>query len=143
MEFTPTNLFGRFVYSIPRDRLGPAITAKVEKLKTKIAERIIRIAKIRKDNDISDAVLVELLRLAESNKTNNTYYSVSNPSRRNGEQESPLVIGAGVLASLQAEEDAMEQEKKSVSRLERVERNLAYVKGECEVTYDELKFLDL
>ena len=142
MEIAPSNLFGRFVYIVPRDILGPAITTKVSALQAKIAEREERIAKIRRDNEITDAVLVDLLRQAESGRANsNTYYSVSKSVKQGAEQT--LVIGAGVVASLQAENDAIDQERNAVRRMERVARNLAYVKGECEVTYDELRFLDL
>lgn len=143
MEFAPTNLFNRFIYVVPRDVLGPAITTKVSALQAKIAEREERIAKIRRDNEITDAVLVELLRQAESGRANsNTYYSVSKPVKTDGSDQT-LVIGAGVVASLQAENDAIDQERLAVRRMERVGRNIAYVKGECEVTYDELRFLDL
>lgn len=143
MEFAPSNLFGRFIYVVPRSVLGPAITTKVAALRAKIVERESRIAKIRQDNEITDAVLVDLLRQAEGGRTNaNTYYSVSKPVTQ-GASEQTLVIGAGVVASLQAENDAIEQERSAVRRMERVERNLAYVKGECEVSYDELRFLEL
>lgn len=143
MEFAPTNLFGRFVYVVPRNVLSSAITTKVASLQAKIAEREERITKIRRDNEITDAVLVELLRQAESGRANsNTYYSVSKPVKTDGSDQT-LVIGAGVVASLQAENDAIDQERLAVRRMERVGRNIAYVKGECEVTYDELRFLDL
>lgn len=143
MDHIPTNLFGDFTYVIPRDALGTAILAKIDKLRAKVAERAVRIDRIRQENKITDAILVDLLRQAKDSRSNNaTYYSVSQPQFE-GKNSSELVVGAGVLASLQAENDAMDKEKKSISRLERVERNLAYIKGDCTLSYEELQFLDL
>jgi hypothetical protein len=102
---------------------------KVEALRAKITEREQRILKTRKEYDITDAMLVDLLTQArkqnQNNRASNQTYSVSKTTGSGSQMtEETVTIGAGVVNLLFTEMEFIESEKSEAKRLELIIRNL-------------------
>jgi len=89
----------------------------------KITEREQRIAKLRAEFEISDAEMVDLLSQFTSELSNN-YPTSRSYSTRGRNNQNPKIIGAGVIQNLLAERAQIDAEKESMSKMQRIVRNL-------------------
>lgn len=138
------------------------VIAKVEKIKQKIEERIVRVKNLRAEHGIDDAALIELLTQARNAaKRNNAAMQYSYTSNApvgasaNGTMSVEKTIGAGVVNHLMTENDFIESERDEVKRLELYARNVTETRnwdarrlpGELppvvgvHLSYDELEYL--
>lgn len=116
-------MFHNFVYEKPSAEIITKAQEKIEALQGKIEERLARVAKIRKEYEITDQALVEILtqaRGAQREKMSFTYSSA--PSTQGLREERS--IGAGVVNNLLTENDYIESERKQAKRLGLIVRNL-------------------
>jgi len=133
---------------------------KIGVLEKKVAERVGRVAKLRAEYGITDAVLVDLLtqaRAAQKSGEARVSYSTTTAVPSGGLSTSDeVVIGAGVVNNLMTEADAADSERADIKRLKLIERNLVdlpddnapglapsgerYTRGHA-LDYDELEFL--
>jgi hypothetical protein len=144
------HMFGRFEYQKTVEEILAASSKKIEAVKAKISEREGRIARIRKEFDITDAELVSLFAQAANEAGNRYANSMSyNIPSATGEAK---VIAAGVVQNLLTEQNLMEQEKDSATKLAMVVRNLrpvthyadngvAYTVNTFNLTEDEIEYL--
>lgn len=152
-----------FKYEKPSAEIAAKATAKADALEAKAKEREGRIARLREEHKITDAVLVDLLRQArEAQKSGGgkMSYTVSQSSGLgNGVSVRPeagapdeVVIGAGVVNNLLTEGDFIEAELKEARRLRTIARNLADLPDDApnapagskrghELTREELEYL--
>lgn len=120
-----TNMFHGFTYPKTTEEIKTAVKAKVEKLKAKIEERTERVANLRKEYDITDSDLVQLLTAARKQQGAQAYtYSKGSVSDNGQAQMEEKTIGAGVVNNLLTEQDFIEAERDQVSTLELIVRNL-------------------
>lgn len=137
-------MFHHLNFMIAGTKIKEKAKAKLEQLKAKLTERARRIAALRKQYKITDAVWVEIL-TQRSQSGNRQSYSVSNAftssAKRRGRVKEQLVPASGVGAIL-AEEEQIENEKKQVQRLELIIRNLKPETEHC-LSFEELEYLGL
>lgn len=116
---------------------------KIKALEAKIGERKARIARIRKDYDITDADMIELLSAKARNQlAEGGTYTLSNKIVRGEDKPMEVTIAAGIINNIDTENALMTQEKDHVERLGLIERNIdADVKH--EIGFDELDYLGL
>lgn len=138
------SMFRNFTYQKSIEDLVAAFERKIQAVKDKIAERTERIARIRKEYNITDQDLIDLLSQASQNHNSTMSYSFGGAEQR--------VIGAGVVQNILTERNLVEQEKVSVSSMEQIVRNLRpvhhvadngtpWVQTHFELTADELEYL--
>ena len=137
-----------FNYLVPKAVLKPRIDAKVQVLEAKVVARKLRIIQIRKDHEIDDLTLIELLKQARSaqNQSNYTVKSTgvrSDVGNNMGNLDQTRTINAGVVSNILTEQDAIEDEETAASRLRRVSRNIEYAVDPCTISYGEIAFLDM
>ena len=109
------------------DRLREAMTRKVTNITAKIEERQGRITKIRKENDISDAMLSDMiLQYMQDQQRGQQRLSYSNSIQNTGTTNTPkeVTVPAGVIANLVTEKSLIETETAEVKRLGLILRNL-------------------
>ena len=98
-------------------------TAKIASLGAKIKEREGRIARLRKEFDISDQDMIKILSQAAQGALSNA--SVATTMSYNiGNQDEVRVVAAGVVQNLITERQLIEQEQALVEKLQLVFRNL-------------------
>lgn len=127
----------RFTYSKSSTEIVDKMKAKVIALRQKINERMERVAKVRAEYKITDAVLVDLLQQAraaarrDADMGNKMSYSTKRDpghaeigAGNEGEDGEDLVIGAGVVNGLLTENDFIERETSQVAKLALIIRNL-------------------
>ncbi len=140
------------------------VDTKASQIKAKIEERQARIAKLRKEYDIDDAAMVQLLQalrrdeqLHGSGIGTYSYSSASNAQVAHGSSKTEMTIGAGAVKNLMTEGDAIDSERAHVRKLELLSRNVedrpnygiaSYNGSESErpvkgiaLSYEELEFL--
>ena len=108
------------------NEIKAAATTKIAKLEGKIAERQKRIVDLRKEYDINDAALIQLLTEArrdmQHGHTKMSYnFSNSLNAVDDGDQR---VVGAGIVTNILTESDMIESEKEQVTRLKMIVRNI-------------------
>lgn len=134
--------------------------SRADAIRAKVSERQQRVVDLRREHDISDAALIQLL--TEARKTQNeqsakmsyTYGSNAFPDPSPDKPEvQERTIGAGIVNFLMTESDLIEAEKDQVRRLDLIARNLKPVKTyatgngaeipapDVSLTYEELEFL--
>lgn len=119
------NMFGNFTFEKSVAEISAAVAAKIEALKEKISDRIDRVACIRKEFDISDADLISLLSQANQDAVSNRSLAATSLSYNvNASDGETKTIQAGVVQNLLTEQQLIEQEKDSVTRLSLIRRNL-------------------
>lgn len=117
---------------------------KVKQLQAKVKERKERIAKIRSDNEITDADLIELL----SEKARHLFsqqgsYTLTNKiSHDNPNKSEEVTIAAGVINNINTENNLIGQELEHVQRLGILIRNINPSKVHS-ISFEELEYLDL
>lgn len=97
---------------------------KITKLNAKIEERQQRVQSLRKEYEIDDAALVQLLTAARNQETATYRYTTSNSSIDAGPKMEEKVVGAGVVNNLLTENDFIEAEKDAIKTLDLIVRNL-------------------
>lgn len=161
-------MFHGLSYTKSTHEIKEKAIAKIEKLKAKITEREQRLVNLRKEYDIDDKALIELLtaaRKAQKQGLGNMQYTYksSMSNQRIGAsasagldsdktEEADRVIGAGVVNHLLTENDFIESEKESIKELEFIAKHLKplveYQNGiklpeqEWTLSKEELKFLE-
>ncbi len=146
-----SHLFSRFQYTKSSTEIVEKMKVKMIALRQKIAERTERIAKVRAEYKITDAVLVDLLQQARAASRRDALMSYSSKQKHEGSTgtEEDLVIGAGVVNQLLTENDFIEGETSQASRLELIIRNLKDAERQWsggralgwELSEDELRYL--
>lgn len=152
-----THMFSSFSYYKTIDEIREKINQKLIKMKEKIAERETRVLNLRKEYQIDDAALAQLLIASRQQaKSGTLHYKLSNyESSSSDDPNSEVeerVIGAGVVNNLLTENDFIESEKIAVKRLEFINRNLrpivkfspegnAYEVNSFALTPEECEFL--
>lgn len=146
------HMFSNFSYEKSIDEIKEAMEKKITALTAKIEDRQQRIVRLRKEFDISDAEMIDLLTQygneLVSNRVVNASISYSTKAN-NGDQK---IIGAGVVQNLMTEKSLIETEKDSVEKLERIVRNLRpirhvtnegaeWVQTSFRLNEDELEYL--
>jgi len=134
-------------------------TKKISSLTFKIAEREVRIERLRKEHGIDDKALISLLTAAReqqnAQRQSFTYFSNHDPNGADGEvgELREREVGAGVVNFLLTENDFIQTEKSNVKRLETLVRNLRplkrfadgngspYTEDSFQLSYDELTYL--
>lgn len=117
------HMFGNFTFEKTVDEILTAVAEKIDSLKAKINDRMERVVRIRKEFDISDADLISLLSQANQDAVSNRQLATSLSYNLNSGGETKIVQ-AGVVQNLLTEQQLIEQEKDSVTRLSLIERNL-------------------
>ena len=116
-----------FVYYKSAASIISKATEKAKALEAKIAEREKRIEKTRKEFDISDAMMMELLTAARQQMVSNRVmqtYQISKTGNDGKMTEETVTIGAGVVNMLFTERDFIESEKGQIKKLQLIIRNL-------------------
>ena len=145
-----TNILSNVSFSKPGTELKEHGEARLAQLKSKIEERNERIARIRKEYEISDSDLIELMRKSMNDHNHLGTYSLrsgvggsavggSRPS--NGSQNTERMIPAGVIQNILTEQTTIENEQEQVDRLELILRN---IDTNCShrVSLFDLEYLD-
>lgn len=116
---------------ITTEDLLPLLVAKIKAVTAKIAERHTRVAKIMKDNKITDAALADMLvqymkDQSEAAHKRQQTYSIGNAPVRSGPggRGIALSIPAGVVSNLVTEKEYIESEGEELNKLNLVRRNL-------------------
>lgn len=140
-----------FTYVKTASAIITKATEKAKALEAKIAEREKRIEKTRKEYDISDVMMMELLAAARqqmvSNRMAQQTYQLSKTGNDGKMTEETVTIGAGVVNMLFTERDFIESEKAQIRKLRLVIRNLEDLpddkggKKGHELTNQELEYL--
>lgn len=141
----PHNVLSRLVFKVPTQTLQDALVKKVKLLGEKIDVRRGRVRKIREENRITDEVLIELLKMARA-ASSASFYTVTSSVRSDPTtqtQEDTVTISAGIVANMMSEEDAMKEELNASDRLATILANICFVEGPVELSFDEVKFLNL
>lgn len=113
--------------------------AKIAELQTKIEERKARIAKARDEHGIDDTALVVLLQRYIARQRAG---SVGTLSYRNDKTGREAEVEAGVVAQLQTEQAALDNEAEQVAKLQRVARNIPRdASVTVALSYDDLVYL--
>lgn len=116
------NMFTSFEYQKPIPEVIGAAKKKIVAIEAKIAEREDRIARIRKEFDISDAELITLFAQTANDRLGN---ALSNAMSYNlSSAGETRIIAAGVVQNLLTEQQLMEQERDSLNRLRLIVSNL-------------------
>lgn len=97
---------------------------KITALTAKIAERETRITHIRKEFDISDQAMINLLSQAAQEALSNSRIATTMSYNISGQDSDVRIVGAGVVQNLLTERQLIEQEKESVEKLQLITRNL-------------------
>lgn len=108
-----------------------------------------RIEKYRKEHEISDADLIELLRQQNANNRSGmsvASYALSNKiaatQGTSSQDTSVRMIPAGVVAALEAENSNIDDEKKAIERLRLITSNMSENES-FAVSLQDLEFLGL
>lgn len=119
-----------FKYLKPAEEIVEKAKLKVVKLSEQIAKREVRIADLRREYDIDDAALIQLLLAAREQQKRSSQaptsflYSKSVARPEGGKQMEETSIGAGVVNNLLTENDFIESESSQIKKLELLIRNL-------------------
>lgn len=114
--------YNKFTSATLRD----AMERKVQNVKAKIEERKGRIAKIREENKITDAMLSDMvIQYMQDQQRGQTRVSYSNSVQPDPKKKSEEVtIPAGVIANIITEKGLIESESSEVKKLSLILRNL-------------------
>jgi len=128
-------MFSQFSYEKSIDEIKEALAKKVEAYKAKIKDREGRIVKIRKEYDISDADMINLLQQVARQGISNAPISTMSytiPIEGGTNAEDVRLIGAGVIQSIVTERELIDDETASIKQMERIGRNLRPVTHRTE-----------
>lgn len=103
-----------------------AATHKCDALTAKVNKRMERVHKLREENNIDDAALAELYRLAARNEARGGTYALSNARVLNSQSQNEEVrhIPVSVVSAIQSEMDNIENEREQQQRLDLIVRNI-------------------
>lgn len=137
-------MFNKFTYTKTGNQISDNAHKKIQVLKNKIQERETRIMEVRKQHNITDKDLVQLLRevLRSSNQMTLTIPSFESDFSC-GREVTKVVqkeIPTSIVQVINSEQNSMENEKSEIHRLELVSRNISLEKS-YELSYDELDYL--
>ena len=142
-----------FAFPFPKTtkEIVDACRKKEIEVRAKVEEREGRVARIRAEYKITDAVLIDLLSQARAaQKQHNALMNYSSSAQGSNDSGETVVvtIGAGVVNMLLTERDFIDGEKTQADKLALVARNLRDTVDERGITrisqnlsYDELRFL--
>jgi len=122
-----SHMFGSLTFMKTATEIVVAAKAKIELISAKIEERQKRLADLRREYNIDDAALIQLLTAARkqqqsSQYTNQYIFNTTQPDQQSGMVE--RAIGAGVVNNLLTENDFIEAEREEVKKLKMIARNL-------------------
>jgi hypothetical protein len=138
-----------FTFEKTSEEIVTAATVKASVIHSKIAERMLRIKKLREEYEITDAVLIDIQNQMRAKEKANERTSYTSNARSNTGKE--VTVGAGIIDSLTTEQDLIADERSQIERLELIIRNLrpvsTYTDNGTEyvvkpkLNYEELKYL--
>jgi hypothetical protein len=144
------NMFNFTYVKSSTEIIGKA-ALKIKEIQSKTHEREARVAKLRTEYQITDAVLIDILAKAREQSKNGIQMSYSNTVSDDDGEQQEITIGAGAVNMLFTERDFIDGERSQVERLMMIIRNLKdhrkfapdgkeYAHGH-ELNSAELKFL--
>jgi hypothetical protein len=116
-----------FTFQKSSKEIVAASTKKAAELRAKIIERERRITKIREENGITDAVLIDVLTQARSAAKANAQSYTSNvrvAAATGGLTEQTVTVNAGTVNNLLTEKDFIDAERMQADKLDVIGRNL-------------------
>lgn len=154
---TIDHMFGSLHYTKPVAEIREACRKKAEQIRAKVEERQGRLERLRREYDVSDADIIQLLTMARKQARHDlgpvsyTYNKLSS-SPGGGTRMEEKTIGAGVVNNLLTESDFIEAEREQAKKLDFIIRNLKpiirfsdtgapYTQTEFSLSQDELEFL--
>lgn len=142
-----------FTFEKSTTEIVEACQKKERDLRAKMEEREARVARIRSEYKITDAVLIDLLSQARAaSKRNDALMNYSSNAAVSNETGVPqtVTVGAGVVNMLLTERDFIDGEKAQADKLSVIARNLrdytderGIVRTSHRLGYDEIRFLGL
>jgi len=158
-QHTARSVLHNLHYQKTTSEIVEAIERKLVQMKAKIIEREQRVLRIRKEYDITDQNMIEILTQQANNARNDARnavmsYSLSASAAGSGEDDpGERIIGAGVINNILTEKGYIESEKEIVTKMERIGRNLRplrefadgnatpYLRDAWTLTDEDLDFL--
>jgi hypothetical protein len=153
---TIEHMFSDITFRKTAPEILDKVKTKMEALQAKIEQRQKRLVDLRREHDIDDGSLIQLLQAARKAQNQGaatfTYSKMSNASVGDGSQMEERTIGAGVVNNLLTESDFIEAEREQIAMLDLIRRNLRPVlefasdgvglpdRG-FQLSRDELKYL--
>jgi len=145
------HMFNSLVYEKTVDEIKAAMEKKIESLKAKVTDREARITRIRKEFDITDAEMINLLAQAANEMVSNRVVATMSYNL-NTTGPDPKIVQAGVVQNLLTEKNLIQQEKDSIEQMSLIVRNLRpvhrfaqdgteYTQDTFTLREDELDFL--
>ena len=131
------SLFGGLSFTKTAEEIRRAAALKLGQVTCKIDERKKRISQLRKEYNINDADLIQLLTEARRDleaRTSRMSYSISNSGGGTAGGTDEKIIGAGVVSNILTESDQIEAEKDQVKHLGLIVRNLKPIPRFCDGT---------
>ena len=108
--------------------LRAAMERKVQNVKAKIEERKVRIAKIREENSITDAMLsdmvIQYMQDQQRGQQRVSYSNSAQPNPQKKQEDGTVVVPAGVIANIITEKGLIESESSEVKKMTLILRNL-------------------
>lgn len=153
-----TNILASVLFSKKGSEIKTGGDKRLKQLNSKVKEREVRITNLRKEYEISDSDLVELMRKAMNDRDHIGTYSIRSvmaTAKAGGlgatrtktgvgtdvsHQEYEKVVPAGVIQNILTEQSAIENEKDQIERLEIILRNLD-IKAIHKVSLFDLEYL--
>ena len=133
------HLFGHLSFEKKGSEIANKASYKIVKLTEKMEERAIRVRTIRKENDLTDEDLLNVLSQARRNDLAHQTYVTSITTTDKGPVQKN--IGVGVIMGLMAEMDEIVKEKAAIVRLGLMARNLIS-DSIYKLTFEELEALE-
>jgi hypothetical protein len=142
-----------FRYEKTAQEIKEAAHKKIEALESKIKDREGRVAKLRKENSITDLDMAELYEARHRQAFQGAMYSFSNSTRsRGGEAMEERTIAVNVVNGIFSEKDAIAADTATVKKLNLITRNLrpmdritdngtTYKENAFQLSEQELEFL--
>lgn len=148
-------MFGQFKYPKTVLEIHDKAMVKVKQLREKAEERKKRITDIRKEHEIDDSDLIQLLQQAARQRNSNvlSYSKMSQPVSGEPAKMEERTIGAGIVSFITTEQSCLDSEKEQANRLELIARNIGVTPNYTStgqklpddmvlLTEEELRFLD-
>lgn len=138
-----SSVFSAITFKVNGQSILDAASRKLLQLQEKIKQREARIHLIREENGITDEVLAQLL-IARNREHRQSYAIAASNTRvraktaQGGQssEEDVIVISAGTLANLEAEQENIDAERAFCSKLGYLIRNLSAEEKHTLTFYD-------
>jgi hypothetical protein len=114
-----------FTFQKSSQEIVAAALKKAKALREKVIDRERRVAKIREENGITDAVLIDVLSQARQQaKAHVQAYTSNVRGGGDGLTEQTITVNAGTVNNLLTEKDFIDSERAQADKLDVIARNL-------------------